>query len=448
MHTSCVLTLVALFVATTAVASNSIVIDGQKVVDQLTKLATFTDHPNPAVTRILFTPNDMLARSYVKELMAAAGLTIREDAVGNIYGRFQGSDKTAGSVLTGSHCDAIPLAGMYDGTLGVIGGIEALGALKAAGFNPKRSLEVMMFTSEEPTRFALSCIGSRAMAGALTADLLKSKLDENGTAFLEAANAVGYGGASYDEVLQATLVPKGRYDYFVELHIEQGPELEEESIDIGIVTAIAAPAALKVEFRGDGGHAGAQLMPLRNDVGLAGSELALEVEKHTLATGSVDTVGTTGVFEIKPGAVNSVPREASLGIDVRDIDGQRRDEVVRKIKASAEAIAKRRNVRYDVTMINQDPPATCSSTIQDSISEVAAELGLSTKRMVSRAYHDSLFMARVAPTGMIFIPCKKGWSHRPDEFSSVQAIQQGTQVLAMAMAKLAGGSWPSTKSEL
>lgn len=134
---------------------------------------------------------------------------------------------------------------------------------------------------------------------------------------MQAANAVGYGGATYDEVLSKTLVLKGQVDYFVELHIEQGPELEKEAKDIGIVTAIAAPAALKVEFHGDGGHAGAQLMPLRNDAGLAGAELALEVERHTLATGSADSVGTTGVFEIKPGAVNSVPREARLGIGER-----------------------------------------------------------------------------------------------------------------------------------
>ena len=423
-------------------------ISGRKVVDQLTKLATYTDHANPAVTRILFTPNDMSGRAYVKELMSEAGLTIREDAVGNIFGRFEGSDPSAGSVLTGSHCDAIPLAGMYDGTLGVIGGIEALSALKISGFKPKRSLEVMMFTSEEPTRFALSCIGSRAMAGTLTPEYLSSRLDENGTSFLQAARAVGYGASSYEELLSSVLTPKGQVDFFVELHIEQGPELEKEGLDIGVVTAIAAPAALKVEFKGDGGHAGAQLMPLRNDAGLAAAELALAVEKHTLATGSVDSVGTTGVFEIKPGAVNSVPREARLGIDIRDTDGDRRDRVVANVKESAREIAERRRVRYEVQMINQDPPASCSSMIQEAVSDAAASLGLKMKKMVSRAYHDSLFMARIAPTGMIFIPCRNGWSHRPDEFASEIHIQQGVEVLALSMAKLSGGEWGDSKSEL
>eukprot|EP00195_Chlamydomonas_chlamydogama_P017271 CAMPEP_0202902448 /NCGR_PEP_ID=MMETSP1392-20130828/16857_1 /ASSEMBLY_ACC=CAM_ASM_000868 /TAXON_ID=225041 /ORGANISM="Chlamydomonas chlamydogama, Strain SAG 11-48b" /LENGTH=439 /DNA_ID=CAMNT_0049589209 /DNA_START=61 /DNA_END=1376 /DNA_ORIENTATION=+ len=421
-----------------SVVASKLSISGDKIVDQLTKLATFTDDANPAVTRILFTPNDMLARSYVKELMSAAGLIIREDAAGNIFGRWEGSDPKAGAVLTGSHCDAIPLAGMYDGTLGVIGAIEGLAALKRAGYTPRRSLEVMMFTSEEPTRFGLSCSGSRMMAGSLSEEVLKSKLDENGTDFLAAANTVGYGGSSLQDILDKTRVPAGRYEYFVELHIEQGPLLEQEQVDIGVVTAIAAPAALNVEFYGDGGHAGALLMPHRNDAGLAAAELALEVERHTLATGAIDSVGTTGVFEIKPGAVNSVPREARLGIDVRDIDGPRRDEIVARIKASAEEIAKRRKVRHKVTLINQDPPATCSEDVLRAVSDSAHELSLSTKHMVSRAYHDSLFMARVAPTGMIFIPCRNGWSHRPDEYAHPDHIANGVKVLALTMARLSG----------
>ncbi|KAG2439474.1 hypothetical protein HXX76_004828 [Chlamydomonas incerta] len=405
-----------------------------------------SDHENPAVTRILFSPNDMLARKFVKDLMRENHLTIREDAMGNIFGRLEGSTPAAGVVLTGSHCDAIPLAGMYDGTLGVIGAIEALAALQRAGYKPLRPIEVMMFTSEEPTRFGLSCSGSRAMAGALTPEVLESKLDSGGRHFLQVANEVGYGGASTQDMLDATRVAEGAVSHFVELHIEQGPLLQREGVDIGVVTAIAAPAALEVLFVGDGGHAGGQLMPDRNDAGLAGAELALAVERHVLATGSVDTVGTTGTFEIAPGAINSVPREARLAIDIRDIDGPRRDQVVAAVLKSAEEIAEKRNVRMSSRIINQDPPATCHADIVEAVAASAGALGLSTKRMVSRAYHDSLFMARVAPTGMIFIPCKNGWSHRPDEFSSATDIANGVSVLALTLARLSGGSWP--KAEL
>lgn len=165
------------------------------------------------------------------------------------------------------------------------------------------------------------------------------------------------------------------------------------------------------------------------------------MERHTLATGAVDTVGTTGLVEVKPGAVNSVPRDVKLGIDVRDIDGSRRDGVVEGIIRDAAEIAGRRKVRHEVKVVNQDPPATCGDDITAATAAAAAELGLSHKRMVSRAYHDSLFMARIAPTGMIFIPCYRGYSHRPDEFASPRDIANGVSVLAHVMAELSGGTF-------
>ncbi|KXZ51996.1 hypothetical protein GPECTOR_10g1018 [Gonium pectorale] len=436
---------VTLAILAVSCSGQSVQVDGNKVVDTLTRLANFSDHENPAVTRILFSPNDMLARTFVKDLMRDANLIVREDKMGNIFGRWEGSNPSAGVVLTGSHCDAIPLAGMYDGTLGVIGGIEAIAALQRAGYKPAASIEVLMFTSEEPTRFGLSCSGSRALAGALEAEVLESKLDSEGRHFVQVANEVGYGASSTQEMLDATKLAPGQVAHFVELHIEQGPFLEAEGKDIGVVTAIAAPAALEVVFVGDGGHAGGQLMPARNDAGLAGAELALAVERHVLATGSVDTVGTTGTFEISPGAINSVPREARLAIDIRDIDGPRRDSVVAAVLESAREIAERRKVRMSSRVINQDPPASSHDDIVSAAASSAQQLGLSVKHMVSRAYHDSLFMARVAPMGMIFIPCKNGWSHRPDEFAKPEDIANGVSVLALTMARLSGGSWPKTE---
>lgn len=415
-----VLLAAAVLGATPTSSALDLKVDGQAVVDQLMHLATFTDDPNPAVTRILFTENDMNGRAYVKQLMTEAGLTIREDKMGNIYGVLEGPNPTAAAVGTGSHCDAIPLAGAYDGTTGVIGGIAALKALKDAGFQPARPVEVVMFTSEEPTRFGLSCSGSRAMAGVLDAEYLDSRRDENGTSYLAAATAAGYGAVSYAEMLQSARRTSADLHAFVELHIEQGPTLEAEGVQIGVVTAIAAPSALRVRFSGDGGHAGAQLMPLRNDASLAASELALFLEKTVLATGAIDTVGTVGYWDVKPNAVNSVPREALLEIDIRDIDGPRRDSVVAALREEAARIAERRKVRHSVDVINQDPPATCGDNVVAAVQASADQLGYSSKRMVSRAYHDSLFMAQIAPTGMIFIPCRNGWSHRPDEFATPQ----------------------------
>eukprot|EP00963_Diacronema_lutheri_P000270 scaffold17_cov354-Pavlova_lutheri.AAC.42 len=411
--------------------------DASELAGWLDELGEVSDAPTPgAVTRLVFTPSDLQARKFVTEKMVEAGMTVRADKIGNLFGRWEGRDKKAASILTGSHCDAVPLAGRFDGVVGVLGGIAAVKALKKAGFRPQRSIEVMMFTSEEPTRFGLSCSGSRAMAGVLSEDTVTALRDENGTTYLDAAKAAGYGAKSIKQMLEDVKVKDNTYEAFVELHIEQGPILEQQGIHIGAVRAIAAPAAIRVRFYGSGGHAGALLMHYRNDAALAGAELALATERAALATGAEDTVATVGVFRIQPDAVNSVPREALLEIDVRDIDGPRRDKVVAKILSAAESIAATRKVRMEYEMINQDPPATCGQHVVEAVTSSAKELGFSVKSMVSRAYHDSLFMAKVAPTAMIFIPCRDGVSHRPDEFAAPEDLKRGVETLALTMAKL------------
>jgi ureidoglycolate amidohydrolase len=228
----------------------------------------------------------------------------------------------------------------------------------------------------------------------------------------------------------------GYYSAFVELHIEQGPLLEQHANDIGVVTGIAAPASLRVSFEGEGGHAGAVLMPDRRDAFLAASECALEVERATLATGSRDTVGTTGVCRVFPGAINSIPSKVALEIDVRDIDGARRDSVLAAIERAAKEISARRSVTHTLELINADPPATCASEVVNQLEEASQAQGMRWEKMISRAYHDTLFMSRIAPSAMLFVPCRGGVSHRPDEYSSPEAIAKGVLVLAETLAQL------------
>lgn len=407
----------------------SLSIDQDRLVAELLHLATFSDHPAPAVTRVVFTPRDSQARAYVKTLFAEAGLEVREDAIGNTYARWRGSDPAAAPIATGSHIDAIPHAGLYDGCVGVLGGLEAIRALQRAGVQPRRSIDLIVFTSEEPTRFGIGCTGSRAMAGLLTPDRLRALKDADGVAYDEAARAAGHVGKLEDIALSA-----GAYHAFAELHIEQGPLLEREGLDIGAVTAIAAPASLTVEVIGQGGHAGGLLMPDRHDALCAASECVLAVEAAARATGSVDTVGTVGILDVHPRAVNSVPSRVSFTIDCRDTDGARRDRALATMQAEFVEIARRRSVTITPTLLNADPPATCAPALVDSIVSACGAMGLSHRRMVSRAYHDSLFMARIAPTAMIFIPCRGGVSHRPDEYSSPEAIAAGAGVLARVLA--------------
>ncbi len=419
----------------------SLRIDAGRLQRQIDDLAAISEAPPPVVTRVLFSEADLQGRAFVKGLCQELGLSIREDAVGNIFARWPGSDSGLPAVATGSHIDAIPNAGRYDGVVGVLGAIEAVRALKEAGIVPRRSLELIVFTAEEPTRFGIGCLGSRMLAGALAADRLASLHDRDGhgleywtkRAGLEAAARI----ATEDERVQAVRLPKNCYAAFLELHIEQGPILENEQIPIGIVEKIAAPSTLRIQLTGVGGHAGAVLMPDRHDALLAGAEIALAVERAALNTGSPDTVGTTGVFRIEPGAVNSVPCAAWLEIDVRDTVLASRDRALAQIEAETATICSRRGIEFRRERLNVDAPADCDPKIVEAVALACAGLKRPYRRMISRAYHDSLFMAQVCPAAMIFIPCRGGVSHRPDEFSSPEQIRAGVEVLAHTLARLA-----------
>lgn len=432
----------------------NISLNSQRSMAELDRLASFTDCPatvNPslpqpqrAVTRIVFTARDLEARRWFKNLAAEAGFSVREDGVGNTFVRWEGSDPALAPVGTGSHTDAIPFAGMYDGTVGVLGGLEAMRALKDGGFQPRRSLELVMFTSEEPTRFGIGCLGSRLMGGVLdpaAADALPDRLHETepeaaaGGTLQSAREAAGFTGR-----LGEVRLPTGHYAGWVELHIEQGPLLERDGQDLGVVTAIAGPASYRFTVEGVGGHAGALLMPDRRDALCAAAELVLAVERAAraanAASGGVDTVATVGKLDIFPGAVNAVPSRVSLMLDLRDTDARRREDVMQAVRTQAEAIAANRGVRITEEPINADQPAVCDPAIVTLLEEICAARGVRHRKMVSRAYHDTSFIAQIAPVAMIFIPCKGGVSHRPDEYASPEAITLGVRVLADALARL------------
>jgi N-carbamoyl-L-amino-acid hydrolase len=408
----------------------NLLINSERIEAELQELAAFSETPSPAITRIVFSEQDVSARAWLKQKCAAADLAIREDAVGNTFARWAGTGQ--GIIGTGSHIDAIPNAGRFDGTVGVLGGLEAIRALQQSGFIPKRSIELILFTSEEPTRFGIGCLGSRLLSGALKAERAKTLKDREGVTLDDLRHAAGFTG----DLASVQLQP-GYYSAFVELHIEQGPLLEAQNQDIGIVTSIAAPAGMRVTVNGSGGHAGAVLMRDRKDAFVAAAEMAIAVEAAALATGSPDSVATTGVCTVFPGAVNSVPSQVKLEIDVRDTDLTRRDAMVTAISEQCRFITQRRKLQVAIEMVNSDAPATCDSSVIRHITKACQDLGLTHRHMVSRAYHDSLFMSHIAPASMIFIPCHLGLSHRPDEFASLRDITNGVAVLAHTLAALA-----------
>lgn len=409
-------------------------VDIDQLMGELNELAAISDcsEPPPAVTRVVFSDTDLRARAYLQRLYEAAGLSVHVDPIGNTFARWEGTDPTASAVGTGSHADAIPHAGMYDGTVGVLGGLEAIRSLQRIGFQPQRSIELVMFTSEEPTRFGVGCTGSRVMSGALTPDDLLGMVDDAGDNYDTVRRRSGFIG----ELFEARL-PADHYHAFVELHIEQGPELEASGEPLGVVTAIAAPATAEFVVHGEGGHAGAVLMRQRRDALAAASELMMMIEAIAKSSPSPDLVATVGKLEVHPNAVNSIPSHVRFSLDLRDIDGKNRDRVLASIEQATQIIAKSRKVSLQITVLNADPPAQAAPEVITAIYNSATALGLVGRQMISRAYHDSLFMARIAPMGMIFIPCRGGVSHRPDEYSSPEQIAAGVQTLALTLAELA-----------
>lgn len=408
-------------------------IDQQRLASEIESLAVFSDAEAPAVTRVVFAPTERMARAWVKDRCTECGLILRDDAAGNTFARWVGSDPEAAAIGTGSHIDAIPNAGKYDGVVGVLGGLEAIRSLQRSGFRPKRSIELLIFTSEEPTRFGIGCLGSRLLSGALAADAARILTDSDGVTLADALRGAGLTGK-----LESAKLPAGYYKAFVELHIEQGPILEGERKTLGIVERIAAPASLRLTIEGSGGHAGGVLMPDRRDALCAAAELILAIEHAARSSGAVDTVATVGMCDVFPGAVNSVPARVRLSVDIRDTDLARRDGVIESLKRACEEVSAKRQVTIESELLNADAPAECHSLVIAALREGCEKHGFPFLPMTSRAYHDSLFMSRIAPAAMLFIPCRNGYSHRPDEYASPEDIARGTLVLAEALATLAG----------
>jgi len=409
----------------------SLAIDPERLLSEIDTLALFSDAEPPAVTRVVFTPTDLKARAWVKTRCKEAGLTVREDAAGNTFARWNGSKPDAPVIGTGSHIDAIPNAGKYDGVVGVLGGLEAIRALQQSGFRPKHSIELLIFTSEEPTRFGIGCLGSRLLSGTLSPDSARRLKDNDDRTLDEVRRRAGFAGE-----LEEVKLPAGYYEAFVELHIEQGPLLERQQIPVGIVTKIAAPASLRVVIEGSGGHAGGVLMPDRRDALCAAAELILAIESAARTSGAIDTVATVGICDVFPGAVNSIPARVRLSVDIRDTDLQRRDLVMRAVEDSCHSISAKRQVSIRSELLNADAPADCAPEIVEALSQACRKHKLNFFPIVSRAYHDSLFIARIAPVAMLFIPCRNGYSHRPDGYASPDDIVRGTLVLAETLAAL------------
>jgi allantoate deiminase len=401
--------------------------------DAIAELATFNDDPAAGgITREVYTPTYAAALERVIDWMHDAGLQTRTDAVGNLFGRWPGSEPGAPSVLTGSHVDTTLNAGAYDGVLGVLGAIEAVHELRNRGVTPRRSIEVVAWAGEEP-RFGTGCVGSRCAAGDLSRTDLDRLVDRSGITMAVALREAGFD----PDALRDAVVDPSTVHALVELHIEQAIVLETHGEPIGVVEAIAAPHDFRLTFEGAATHAGATPMDLRRDALVGAAEAVVAIERIARASSSGTTVGTVGVVRALPGAINVVPGVASLDVDVRDSDEGAREEVVSRIVAEARAIAEARGLAVRVEEIVTDTPVRCSPEVVAASVAACEALGYNYRPMISGAYHDAMILGRRVPVGMIFVPSRGGVSHHPSEYTTPEELDRGVAVLAGTIERLA-----------
>ncbi|EME29014.1 N-carbamoyl-L-amino-acid hydrolase [Galdieria sulphuraria] len=405
-------------------------VNTERLIEDLKILGQFSDGDYPGITRLLYSKEDKAARRYLVALFEKSGLSVSWDPVGNIFARWEGSDPRAPAVASGSHFDTLLNAGLYDGTLGVLGALEAVRSLKEVGFEPKRSIDIIAFTSEEVSRFGIGCLGSRYLVGSLSIEELVKLKDSDGVDFESARKSCGY-----TERLEDSKISEDFYSAFVELHIEQYHILEDEGIPIGLVTDIAAPALYTIEWKGPGGHAGSVPSNERQDPFLAASEFALSLEQLVLRDPK-NSRATIGRVEVYPGSAGAIPRSARLSLDIRDINEESRTRVKDLSLEKAAAIARKRKVTMETSHNYSYPPARMDQRIIQVMEDSCRAYNFRYLKLVSRPFHDSLFMATKFPTGMIFIPCNGGKSHVPDEYASPDDISHGVEVLAETLARL------------
>ena len=406
-------------------------VDAERLWRDLLALAALTE-PDRPYTRRSFTPLFAQGRALIAERMAAAGLTVRVDAGGNMIGRIEGSDPALGAIAIGSHSDTVPGGGRFDGIAGVVAGIEAALAIAESGMRLRHPLEVIDFLAEEPSDFGLSCIGSRALSGALTPAMLEMA-DSSGRRLGRALGEVGGDAAAALNSLRSDLAA------FFELHIEQGPVLEEQEIAIGVVTAIVGIRRIEVRFTGEAAHAGTAPMHLRRDAAYAGALMIAAVRERAdalAAGGDGYFVATVGIVEVLPGGSNVVPRSARIVIDARSSDRALTDRFADEIQADARVIATRARVDLSAfELLSDGVPALCDSGLRSHLRAACDALGLTWIDIASGAGHDAAFIARVCPSAMIFIPCLRGMSHTPDEWAEPAALADGTAVLLDAVLR-------------
>lgn len=387
--------------------------------------------PGEGINRLAFTDADWAGRQYIIDRMVDAGLTVETDGFGNVIGYKVGKNPDLPVVMVGSHTDSVPNGGNYDGVVGVLSAIESVRSMNDDGFDHDHTIAVVSFMCEESARFGDSTLGSKAMRGALTVQDLHRLTDKQGTSLYEVLKGRNL---NPDDIEQVEF--KRPVKSFTEIHIEQGKVLEHEQKRIGIVTGIAGPERFYVTIRGNADHSGATPMNLRHDALCGASKIILGIEEIAAMQEEPPVVGTVGIVEVTPGAMNVIPGVVKLGVDIRSISEVARNSVVTLIKEFIDVTAEKRGLSYTIEPVAQDHPVAMHPAMIREIEEAVTSLGVEYMALPSGAGHDAMHWADDVPTGMIFIPCLNGISHNPAEFAEMDDIVTGAEVLDKVLRKL------------
>ena len=384
------------------------------------------------LTRLAFSKEDLEARKFLINLIEKNGFKLKIDNVGNIFAIYDdGCEVGAKPVCVGSHIDSVPNGGFYDGTLGVMAGLEALSSIKEAGIKLKRPLWLINFSCEESSRFKTATIGSKIISGKLSQQRLHELKDEDGISLFEAMSAAGFKPQNLDEAI----LKENSLHAYLELHIEQGPVLERSDISVGVVSGIAAPIRFEITIHGKADHSGATPMNMRNDALLAASHIIIAANKF--AKNKKTAVATVGYAHAKPGVLNVVPGEARLGVDLRDIDKASLEELNLELRNFVGELSHELKFSYEIRELSSDEPVKLSEHAINLLEDEAKKLGIKTLVLPSGAGHDAMNLTKLASSvGMLFIPCMDGISHNTKEAINFKDAVAATKILTNALIRL------------
>jgi len=407
-------------------------IDAKRFERNFNAISEFGALKGGGLTRLAFSKEDLEAREFLINLIEKNGFKLKIDNVGNIYAIYdEGCEADAKPVCVGSHIDSVPNGGFYDGTLGVMAGLEALSSIKEAGIKLKRPLWLINFSCEESSRFKTATIGSKIISGKLSQQRLHELKDEDGISLFEAMSAAGFKPQNLDEAI----LKENSLHAYLELHIEQGPVLERSAISVGVVSGIAAPIRFEITIQGKADHSGATPMNMRSDALLAASHIIIAANKF--AKNKKTAVATVGYVHAKPGVLNVVPGEARLGVDLRDIDKKSLDELNLELRNFIKELSCELNFSYEIRELSSDEPVKLSEHAINLLEDEAKKLGVKTLTLPSGAGHDAMNLTKLASSvGMLFIPCVDGISHNTKEAINFKDAVAATKILTNALIRL------------